>query len=151
MSIAFRRAAAADLPAIVSLLAEDMLGRSRETAGGTLDPRYEAAFKAVDSDPRQMLVVADLDGAVVGTMQITLLPGIGRMGALRGQIESVHIAEHLRGSGHGAAMIRWAIERCREQGCTLVQLTSDNRRKDAHRFYERLGFEASHTGFKMTI
>ena len=79
MSIAFRRATAADLPAIVSLLAEDMLGRSRETAGGTLDPRYEAAFQAVDSDPRQMLVVADLDGAVVGTMQITLLPGIGRM------------------------------------------------------------------------
>ena len=144
MSLTFRRATAADLPAIVSLLAEDMLGRSREAAGGTLDPRYEAAFQAVDSDPRQMLVVADLDGGVVGTMQITILPGIGRMGALRGQIESVHIAEHLRGGGHGAAMIRWAIERCRE-------LTSDNRRKDAHRFYERLGFEASHTGFKMTI
>lgn len=151
MSLTFRRATAADLPAIVSLLAEDMLGHSRETAGDTLDPRYVAAFQAVDSDPRQMLVVAKLEGAVVGTMQLTFLPGIGRMGALRGQIESVHIAEHLRGGGHGAAMIRWAIERCREHGCTLIQLTSDNRRKDAHRFYERLGFEASHTGFKMTI
>ena len=151
MSLSFRRATAADLPAIVTLLAEDMLGRTREAAGDRLDPRYLAAFEAIDADPRQLLVVAELDGSVVGTMQITYLPGIGRMGALRGQIESVHIAEHLRGSGHGAAMIHWAIDRCREKGCALVQLTSDNRRKDAHRFYERLGFEASHTGFKMTL
>ncbi len=148
MSINFRRATRADLPAIVALLAEDMLGRTREAGGDTLDPRYVAGFDAVSADPRQMLVVAELDGLVVGTMQLTYIPGIGRMGALRGQIESVHIAERLRGQGHGAAMIEWGIAKCREQGCAFVQLTSDKRRTDAHRFYDRLGFSASHVGYK---
>ena len=151
MSLSFRRATRADLPAIVALLAEDVLGRTRETVGDSPDPRYMAAFDAVQSDQRQMLFVAELEGAVIGTMQLIFIPGIGRMGALRGQIESVHIAGSVRGTGHGAAMIRWAIERCREAGCSMVQLTSDRRRTDAHRFYERLGFSPSHVGYKLPL
>ncbi|WP_232468777.1 GNAT family N-acetyltransferase [Croceicoccus marinus] len=148
MSISFRRATRDDLPAIVMLLADDVLGRSREIGGEPLDPRYVAGFEAVDADPRQTLVVAELDGDIVGTMQITILPGIGRLGAVRGQFESVHIAESLRGQGHGAAMIRWAMDHCREQGCAFVQLTSDRRRAGAHSFYEGLGFAPSHVGYK---
>lgn len=151
MSILFRRATRDDLPAIVALLADDMLGRTREAGGDAVDPRYVAGFEAVDADPRQMLIVAELDATVVGTMQLTFIPGIGRMGALRGQIESVHIAEALRGGGHGAAMVRWGIEQCRERGCAFVQLTSDTRRTDAHRFYDRLGFAASHVGYKLFL
>lgn len=151
MTISFRRATRADLPAIVKLLADDVFGRSRENGGEPLDPRYITAFEAVDADPRQILAVAELDGVVMGTMQLTFMPGIGRLGALRGQIESVHIAEDLRGQGHGAAMMQWAIDRARERGCAFVQLTSDRRRAGAHAFYEGLGFEPSHVGYKLFL
>ncbi len=151
MTVSFRRAVRDDLPAIVKLLADDVLGRSRENYSEPLDARYEDAFAVVDADPRQMLIVAEIDGTVIGTMQIAFLSGIGRMGALRGQFESVHIAEGLRGQGHGAAMIHWAVERCRERGCDFVQLTSDRRRAGAHSFYEGLGFAPSHVGYKLFL
>ncbi len=111
---------------------------------------YEHAFEAIDADPAQTLVAVEASGGeVVGTMQLTLIPGLARGGATRMQIEAVRVAESARSLGLGTAMMRWAIERARASGAALVQLTSDARRADAHRFYERLGFEASHVGYKL--
>jgi GNAT superfamily N-acetyltransferase len=150
--IAFRTAALADLPAIVELLANDELGHRREVTGLALDARYLAAFHAIEADPNQQLAVAvDGAGAVVGTLQLSFIPGIARTGAWRGQIEAVRIAEALRGSGVGQQMFEWAIAQCRARGCTLVQLTTDKGRPDAHRFYEKLGFVASHEGYKLGL
>ncbi|MAU95715.1 MAG: GNAT family N-acetyltransferase [Fulvimarina sp.] len=146
-----RRATTDDLPAIVALLADDVRGRSRDDPSLPLDPAYEEAFAAVDADPRQLLVVAVLDGAIVGTLQLSFIPGIGHKGAWRGQIEAVRIASQLRGQGLGGEMIAWAVDTCRSRGCRMVQLTSDKTRLDTHRFYEQLGFEQSHLGFKLTF
>lgn len=151
MAMEMRRATKDDLPAIVALLADDVRGRSRDDASLPLDPAYEEAFAAVDADPRQLLVVAVLDGAIVGTLQLSFIPGIGHKGAWRGQIEAVRIASQLRGQGLGGEMIAWAVDTCRSRGCRMVQLTSDKTRLDTHRFYEQLGFEQSHLGFKLTF
>ena len=126
-----------------------MLGRDREQA--VVDPAYEAALDAISGDPNNRLLVVEEAGAVVGCFQLTFIPGLGRGGAWRAQIESVRVAGSRRGRGTGAAMMRWAIERGRERGCALVQLTTDKRREDAHRFYRRLGFEASHEGMKLLL
>jgi GNAT superfamily N-acetyltransferase len=148
---AFRRARADDVPAIVAMLADDELGRGREDARLPLDPRYLAAFAEIDADPRELLAVAEADGAVVGCLQLTFLRGLSRFGARRGQIEGVRIASSHRGTGLGSRFVRWAVEECRARGCTVVQLTTDKRRADAHRFYERLGFSASHEGMKLAL
>jgi GNAT superfamily N-acetyltransferase len=149
--VVFRRAASSDLPAIVRLLAEDELGREREDARLPLDQAYVEAFRAIDADPNQLLAVA-VDGAdVVGTLQLSFIPGLARKGAWRGQIEAVRIAASRRGSGLGRRMFAWAIGECRARGCRLVQLTTDRKRPEAHRFYERLGFVASHTGYKLAL
>ena len=150
-SVVFRKAVAADLDTIVRLLADDPLGRERETPGTTLDAGYPDAFAAIESDPHQLLVVADRGGRVVGVLQLSFIPGLTRRGMWRGQIEGVRVAAGERGSGLGRAMLEWAIARCREHGCGLVQLTSDTSRADAHRFYEALGFRASHRGYKLTL
>ncbi|MGX1308558.1 GNAT superfamily N-acetyltransferase [Amorphus suaedae] len=147
----FRPAREADIAAIVALLADDGLGRGREKPGLPLDPRYRDAFAALDRDPNQLLLVAERDGAIVGCLQLTFIPGLSRLGMWRGQIEAVRIAASERGTGLGGALVGWAIERCRERGCGLVQLTTDKQRNDAHRFYERLGFEASHEGMKLAL
>jgi GNAT superfamily N-acetyltransferase len=144
-----RPAVAADLGAIVAMLADDPLGAKRETPDD-LAP-YVAAFTAMQSDPNQSLVVAELDGVVVATMQITYVPGLSRRGATRAIVESVRVATRTRGAGVGAQLIHWAIAAARERGAALVQLTSDRSRTDAHRFYERLGFEATHVGFKLQL
>ena len=146
----FRRARAEDLAAILSLLVDDTLGASRDSGGGDLAP-YRAAFAQIDADPHQLLAVSEDAGRIVGTLQLTFIPGLSRGGALRGQIEAVRVASDMRGRGIGAAMIEWAIEECRRRGCALVQLTTDRSRTDAHRFYDRLGFEASHLGYKMAL
>ncbi len=146
-----RRAIAADLPSIVELLADDPLGAHREDARLPLETSYEDAFQSIDADPHQLLVVAVDGDAVIGTLQLSFLRGISRKGALRGQIEAVRISRAKRGSGLGEQLVRWAINACALKGCELVQLTSDVTRTDAHRFYERLGFEASHVGFKLTL
>ncbi|MBA3897710.1 MAG: GNAT family N-acetyltransferase [Sphingomonadaceae bacterium] len=146
-----RAATEADLAVIAALLADDVNGRAREDATPPLDPGYAAAFAAIDADPNQMLVVAESGGAVVGTMQLSFLPGLSFRGAWRGQIEAVRIASPLRGRGLGAAMIEWAVARCRERGCRIVQFTSKRTRTDAHRFYERLGFVASHVGMRRAL
>jgi GNAT superfamily N-acetyltransferase len=146
-----RRATAADLPAIVAMLADDALGRTREDPSIPLDPRYTAAFHAIDADPNQLLAVMERGGEVVGTLQLTFLPGLSHRGAWRGLVEAVRIAQTERGGGMGAALMQWAISRCRERGCRMVQLTTDKSRTDAHRFYERLGFRASHEGMKLVL
>ncbi|MFK4730469.1 GNAT family N-acetyltransferase [Agromyces mediolanus] len=146
---ALRRARRDDVAAILALLADDVLRReeSRSDDAGAL-----RAFDVIDADAAQLLVVVEgPGGAVVGTMQLTLIPGLSRGGATRMQIEAVRVDESLRGGGIGAAMIEWAIAHARERGARLVQLTSDARREAAHRFYERLGFSPSHVGFKLAL
>lgn len=147
----FRRATGEDLPAIVELLADDDIGQTREVVGTPLDGRYLDAFDAIDGDPNQLLAVAARDGEVVGCLQLSFIPGLSRTGMWRGQIESVRTARALRGSGLGRTMFEWAIKECRERECGLVQLTSDKARPDAIRFYESLGFTASHEGMKLTL
>lgn len=149
--IAMRRASVQDLPAIVALLADDPLGAAREDASLPLADCYTRAFAAIDADPNQLLAVATREGAVIGCLQLTFLPGLSRRGAWRGQIESVRVARDARGLGLGRQMIDWAIATCRSRGCTLVQLTSDSARPEAHRFYTDLGFSSSHVGFKLTL
>jgi len=149
--VSFRRARSTDLPAVVALLADDEIGRAREDPGTPLNSRYVQAFEAIERDANQMLVVVERDGRVVGCLQLTFIPGLSRLGMWRGQIEGVRIARDQRGEGLGHAMFAWAIEECRKQGCGLVQLTTDRGRPDAHRFYEQLGFEASHEGMKLAL
>jgi GNAT superfamily N-acetyltransferase len=144
-----RPVVADDLPAIVAMLADDPLGSQRESPDD-LTP-YLKALKDMDSDPNQHLVVAVRDGRVVGTLQLTIIPGLSRKGATRSLIEAVRIHADERGGGLGTRLIEWAIDESRRQNCQLVQLTSDASRTDAHRFYERLGFEASHVGFKLLL
>ncbi|MFJ3172454.1 GNAT family N-acetyltransferase [Streptomyces roseus] len=146
---AIRPATEADLPAIVALLADDPLGAARESPDD-LTP-YVSAFKRLADDPHQHVVVAVHEGRVVGTLQLTIVPGLSRRGATRSIIEGVRVHADERGSGLGTRFIQWAIEQSRRENCQLVQLTSDVSRTDAHRFYERLGFTASHLGFKLSL
>jgi GNAT superfamily N-acetyltransferase len=144
-----RPATRADIPAIVGMLADDPLGAQRETPDD-LAPYYEA-FDSVDGDPHQHLMIAFLDGKPAGTLQLTILRTLSRRGASRALIEAVRVHRDMRGEGLGTELIGWAIERSRELGASLVQLTSDNSRQDAHRFYERLGFVHSHAGYKLQL
>jgi GNAT superfamily N-acetyltransferase len=150
-TIAFRRARASDLPALVALLADDPLGREREDLGTPLAAAYQRAFEAIDADPNQLLAVVTDEDRVVGTLQITFIAGLSRRGGVRGQIEAVRIAADRRGAGLGRRAFEWAIETCRARGCGLVQLTTDRTRSDAHRFYDQLGFTASHIGYKKAL
>lgn len=147
-----RSARAEDVTAIVDLLAADQLGAVRDGVRDDADlAAYTKAFQAIDADPAHLLIVAETDGEIVGTMQLSFLPGLARRGGLRAQIEAVRVADSTRGNGLGRAMMQWAIEEARRRGCALVQLTSDKSRTDAHRFYERLGFVASHEGMKLHL
>ncbi|MBB2985649.1 GNAT family N-acetyltransferase [Terracoccus luteus] len=146
---AIRPARREDVPAVVALLADDPLGRTREDLGN-LDP-YSQAFDRIEADPAHVLVVAELDGVVVGTLQLSVVPGLSRRGASRAVIEGVRVAAGHRGHGLGERLVRWAIEESGRRGASLVQLTSDASRTDARRFYERLGFTASHVGFKLDL
>jgi GNAT superfamily N-acetyltransferase len=149
---AVRRAAAGDVAAIVGLLADDELGATREAGADPDLTSYRAAFAAIDADPGQLLLVVTAgDGGVAATMQLTFIPGLARRGALRAQIEAVRVGTGYRSRGLGEAMITWAIAEARRRGCRIVQLTSDKRRANAHRFYQRLGFAATHEGFKLPL
>lgn len=144
-----RRAEAEDVPALAALLADDVIGSGREQAD--LAP-YRAAFTLIDGDPHQYLaVVQDSGGALSGTFQLTLVPGLSRRGATRLQIEAVRIAASARGRGLGTALFAWAHEYGRRHGAVLAELTTDKRRTEAHRFYDRLGYRASHEGYKLEL
>jgi GNAT superfamily N-acetyltransferase len=150
--VTLRAARRGDVPAIVALIAADQLGATRDGVRDEADlAGYLRAFEAIDADPAHILAVAESGGQLVGTMQLSFLPGLARRGSLRAQIEAVRVADTTRGSGLGAAMMGWAIEEARRRGCALVQLTSDKSRTDAHRFYQRLGFVASHEGMKLGL
>ncbi|MFG2652644.1 GNAT family N-acetyltransferase [Streptomyces sp. NPDC048436] len=144
-----RPAVADDIPAIVEMLADDPLGSTRESPDD-LTP-YLTAYERLAGDPNQHLVVAVREGRVVGTLQLTIVPGLSRKGSTRSIIEGVRIHAEERGSGLGTRFIEWAVDESQRQNCQLVQLTSDATRTDARRFYERLGFKASHVGFKLEL
>lgn len=140
-----------DLPQIVALLADDPLGAMRERFSDPLPAAYAAAFDAIMTQPGNCVIVATIDDNVVGCLQLTIVPGLSRMGATRAFVEGVRVSAAYRGAGIGELLMRDAIARARATGCALVQLTSDASRKDAHRFYERLGFVASHVGYKLAL
>lgn len=155
-ALEIRSARCADLAAIVALLADDALGARRErtdAASGEDAPAdgYAEAFAAIEADPGCELLVVCRDARVIGTMQLNYAPGLSRHGAWRATIEAVRVARDERSRGLGRAMIEYAIGRARSRGCRIVQLTSDRSRIEAHRFYERLGFVASHVGFKLEL
>ncbi|MFD0520640.1 GNAT family N-acetyltransferase [Paractinoplanes durhamensis] len=148
----FRLAERADVPAILELLADDEISRSRGfgTVAEEVDASTWAAFEAIDADPGNELIVGIDDGEVVATCQLTT-PGLSRGGAWRMTIEAVRVRADRRGGGLGRRLMAYAVERARDRNCRIVQLTTDKRRTEAHRFYESLGFTASHEGMKLTI
>lgn len=148
-AVAIRRARREDVDRIVAMLADDALGRARERIETPLPDSYFQAFAKLDSDPNIKLVVAEEAGAVVGCLQLCILPGLSSQGASRGLIEDVRVDGSRRSRGIGEQLVRWAVGEARTQGCKLVELLTHNTRVDAQRFYERLGFSRSHVG--MTI
>ena len=148
-NLTFRDAETADLPALAELLADDQLGVSRD--GPQYLPAYMAAFRDVQAQAGNSIIVAVINSEVVGMLQLTLIPGLSRGGMLRAQIESVRVSSNHRGRKIGQALLAHAIDLARDAGCGLVQLTTDKQRHDAHRFYEGLGFTASHEGMKLVL
>ncbi|MEM5593330.1 GNAT family N-acetyltransferase [Niallia circulans] len=150
-SLEFRLAVLQDLDQIVAMLADDVLGSKRERYEQPLPASYLQAFQAIAEDPNNELVVACFGNEIVGVQQITFTPYITHQGGWRATIEGVRTASSVRGKGVGTQLINWAIERAKERGCHLIQLTTDKQRPDALRFYERLGFQATHEGLKMKL
>jgi len=150
-NLSFRKAIRADIPAIVRMLADDFLGSQREGVSDPLPQSYYAAFEKIDSDANHELLVAEMDVEMVGTLHLFFTPSLSFRGGLRAQLESVRVESKLRGRGIGARMVVHAIQRAKERGAHIIQLTSNNERPDAHRFYERLGFKASHVGMKLML
>lgn len=149
--LVFRRAARADLPDVVRMLADDDLGSQRERAVDPLPDSYYSAFEQIENDPNHELIVAEREGEVIGTLHLMFLPSVSFQGGLRAQVESVRVDKSFRSQGIGREMMRWSIERARQRGARVVQLTTHRTRLDAHRFYERLGFEGTHLGMKLSL
>lgn len=150
-ALSFRAAAPSDVPHLVVMLADDDLGAQRESVGPVLDERYIAAFEAIDTDPNNELIVAEREGRLVGVLQLTFIPYLTHTGSWRCLVEGVRVAADARGAGLGRQLLEFAIDRARARDCRIVQLTSDKRRAEAIRFYESLGFVASHEGFKLGL
>jgi ribosomal protein S18 acetylase RimI-like enzyme len=149
-AITIRRARREDVGVIVAMLADDPLGRARERIEQPLPPSYFRAFEALENDPKiQLLVAEDQDGAVVGCLQLCILPGLSSQGASRGLLEDVRVAAHCRSRGIGESLVRWAVAEARGRGCKLVELLTHHTRVDAQRFYRRLGFQPSHVGMTL--
>lgn len=147
-----RKATVEDLPAIVEMLSKDVLGQQREAFSIPLPASYIEAFTKIEKDTNHELVVLEAEnGEVAGTLQLSFLQYLTYQGGIRAQIENVRIREDQRNKGLGAYLIQWAIERSKEKGAHVVQLTSDKRRVDAIRFYENLGFKCSHEGMKFNL
>jgi GNAT superfamily N-acetyltransferase len=151
MDLIFRNASKDDVRSIVSMLADDFLGSQRERLEDPLPESYLKAFREIDADPNNELIVAKLNGEVAGTLQLTFTPSLSYQGGKRCTVESVRVDTHLRGKGIGREMMLWAIERAKEKGCISMQLTTNNDRTDAHRFYANLGFAKSHVGMKLSL
>jgi GNAT superfamily N-acetyltransferase len=151
LDITIRQAAEDDVVAIVRLLADDSLGSQREAHREPLPQSYYAAFRAIDADPHNELVVAEHNGVVIGTLQLTMIPGLSFQGGTRAQIEAVRVDRAYRSKRIGARLFEWAIARAQAAGCRMVQLSTNASRTDARRFYERLGFVASHVGMKLDL
>ena len=151
MNLAFRTASDADLPRLVAMLADDMLGAERESSSDPLPESYSKAFEAIAGDPHNEIIVAEYDHAIVGFLQLTFIPYLTYQGSWRALIEGVRVASEVRGSGVGSRLITHALERAKMRGCHMVQLTTDKQRPDALRFYEDLGFAATHEGMKLHL
>lgn len=147
----YRQASAEDLNQLVLMLADDELGTSREDLTKPLNKAYLDAFHQIVADPNNELTVVVLESKIVGVMQLTFIPYLTHRGSWRCLIEGVRIHTDYRSKGLGQEMINWAINRAKQRGCHIVQLTSDKQRKDAQRFYEKLGFKATHEGFKLHV
>lgn len=146
-----RSARESDLPTLIGMLADDLLGQTREGQADPPDPTYLDAFQALSDDPNQQLVVFEQAGTIVGMLQLSFIPGLSHRGGWRGNIEAVRVARNLRGRGIGRQMFQWAIETCRTRNCRIVQLATNSGRDDAQRFYTSLGFVPSHVGFKLAL
>ncbi|WP_088331841.1 GNAT family N-acetyltransferase [Lacimicrobium sp. SS2-24] len=151
MELTYRPAKEKDLSALVSLLADDVLGRQREDTSVPLNQAYMSAFRAIDADPNNLLLVVEHEQRLVGMLQLTFIPYLTHTGSWRCLIEGVRIHEAFRGQGIGEKMFGYAISLARQKGCTRIQLTSDKQRPEALRFYEKLGFQATHEGFKLSL
>ena len=149
--ITFRPAEQTDVPTIVQMLADDPLGQQREQYGDPLPTSYYEAFTAITADPNNELVVACIGKQVVGVFQLTFIPNMSYRGSWRALIEGVRVAAAFRSRGIGGVLLAWAIDRAKQRGCHMLQLTTNKSRLDAHRFYENLGFEASHVGMKLLL
>ena len=151
VNLNFREANESDVPALVDLLADDVLGAKREDVSIPLNPNYLDAFHSIEADSNNELTVVEADGELVGMLQLTFIPYLTHTGSWRCLIEGVRIANTYRGKGLGTEFINWAIIRAKERRCSIVQLTSDKQRPNAIRFYESLGFKATHEGFKLKL
>ena len=151
MNLKFRQATHADLPEIVRMLADDFLGSTRERYENPLPESYVKAFEEIEADKNNELIVAELEGAVVGSLQITFTPSISFKGGKRATVESVRVDAKYRGRGIGKELMLWAINRAKEEQCIAMQLTTNSDRADAHRFYENLGFKGTHLGMKLYL
>ena len=149
--IIFRVAAYADVSSIIRLLADDELGSLREKFENPIPKSYYSAFELIDKDRNHELIVAELDGEVIGTLHLMFLPSLSFQGGLRAQIESVRVDTHHQNQGIGSEMMKWAIQRAEDRKAHIVQLTTHKSRADAHRFYERLGFKGTHLGMKLNL
>ena len=149
--ITFRLAERGDIPSIVRMLADDDLGSQRERYENPLSESYYTAFEQINNDPNHELIVAELNEEVIGTLHLMFLPSISFQGGLRAQVESVRVDRKYQNQGIGTEMMHWTIERAKSHGPHVLQLTTHNSRSDAHRFYERFGFNGSHTGMKLTL
>lgn len=133
------------------MLADDFLGATRERYENPLPKSYVKAFEEIEADKHNDLIVAEMNGEIVGTLQLTFTPSIAFQGGKRATVESVRVEDKFRGQGIGREMMLWAIERARQENCIFLQLTTNATRKDAHRFYEKLGFKSSHLGMKLIL
>lgn len=150
-NLTFRLATIEDLPEIISMLVDDVYGAQRESVTEKISDKYLSAFKKIQEDPNQELTVAEINGNKVATFQLTFIQYLNFEGALRAQVEAVRTHSDYRGQGIGTKVLNYAINRAREKDCQLIQLTSDKRRTEAIKFYEKLGFKASHEGFKLKL
>ena len=149
--VLFRLATRDDVPSIVRLLADDDLGSQREQYEDPLPESYYSAFDLIHNDPNHELIVAEQGGEVIGTLHLMFLPSISFQGGLRAQVESVRVDKRFQSQGIGSQLMKWCMERAKQRGAHLVQLTTHKTRIDAHRFYERLGFKGSHLGMKLSL